>query len=58
MENSIEWYKTLSVNQKINLKECFILLCGMEWHEISFLFSIGEKITMAHQKMKLEGFDV
>jgi hypothetical protein len=54
----MEWYKTLDVNQKINLKACCEMLCGISWYDLGLLFSFAEKIAIVHSKLKLEGFDV
>lgn len=55
---SIEWYKKLDLHQKINLKDIFNLLCGVGWSEISFIIPLRERIGIAHNKLKMEGFDV
>ena len=57
-DKAIAWYKTLDLNQKINIKGCFDLLCGMGWQEIAFIIPLGERIKLAYDKLKLEGFDV
>jgi hypothetical protein len=48
----------LDLNQKINLKEIFVLLCGMEWSAIAFIIPLRQRIDLAYNKMKKEGFDV
>ena len=55
---SIEWYKSLDSHQKINLKDIFILLCGIGWSEISFIIPLRERIEISYNKLKMEGFDV
>lgn len=57
-KESIEWYKTLDLNQRINLKECCILLTGIEYHDLTKLFSLREVIKLLYNKLKMEGFDV
>jgi hypothetical protein len=32
-------------------------LCGVGWSELSFLFSISERINIGYNKLKAEGFD-
>ena len=54
----MKWYKSLSIDQKINAKECFELLCGMKFEQLSFLFSFAERIEIMHDKLVAEGFDV
>ena len=54
----MEWYKSLNVNMKINAKECFILLTGMDWHHAGKLFSMRERINIMYDKLRIEGFAV
>ena len=54
----MDWYKSLSINQKINLKKYFKIICGATWSELSFIFSMKEKIELIRDKLELEGFDV
>lgn len=56
--NSLEWYKKMDLHQRINLKEIFILLCGVEWSKISFIIPLRQRIDIAYNKLKIEGFDV
>ena len=51
----IEWYKSLTVHEKINIKECFKLACGIKFEELAFLFSFKERIKILHNKLTLEG---
>lgn len=48
-------YKTLTIHKKITVKETFVLLCGIRWEDLSFLFSIEERIEIYYNKLKLEG---
>jgi len=52
---AIEWYKSLSLNQKFGLKECAVLICGMKWEHFSIIFSPRERINILYDKLKLEG---
>ena len=53
------WYKTLEQEQRINLKDCMILVCGVSWENLTKLgFGFIEKIEILHSKLKREGFDV
>lgn len=54
----MEWYKSLTIEQKINLKDCCALITGMTWEELSILFSFREKIRLIHKKLQLEEFEV
>tara|TARA_R110000796_G_scaffold33305_3_gene86560 strand:- start:735 stop:902 length:168 start_codon:yes stop_codon:yes gene_type:complete len=54
----MDWYKNLSINQKINLKSCFKLICGASWIELSSIFSMKDKIELIRNKLEIEGFDV
>jgi hypothetical protein len=50
-QTSIEWYKSLDVNMRINVKDVFILLTGIDFSRLNFLFSYREKIEIMHQKL-------
>lgn len=54
----MEWYKRLTINQRINAKECFELLCGVGFQEIGSILSLRERIDLMFEKLKIEGFDV
>ena len=56
--DGIEWYKTLSLEQKLGLKECTHLLTGMKWENYTILFSPRQRIEILYNKLKLGGFDV
>lgn len=36
---AVSWYKSLSLNQKMALKEVSALICGMKWEDFNILFS-------------------
>lgn len=54
----IEWYKKLSIEQKLALKECAVLLTGIKWEDYTILFTPRQRIEILYDKLKLEGFDV
>ena len=56
MENKtpINWYKSLSINQRINLKEITGDICGMRWSDFNILFTPSERLQIIYQKLKLE----
>ena len=54
----MNWYKTLSIEQKINLKELCPLICGAEFSSLVIILGFKLTINTLHQKLKLEGFDV
>lgn len=51
----IEWYKSLSVHYKVNLKECAVFICGMSWDNMSIFFDMREKLDILHEKLIIEG---
>jgi hypothetical protein len=55
---AVSWYKSLSLNQKMALKEVSVLICGMKWEDFNILFSPLERLEILHNKLMLEGFDV
>ena len=52
----MKWYKTLNVHQRINAKDCFILLCGVDFQAINCILSLRDRINLLEEKLKLEGF--
>jgi hypothetical protein len=58
MNINMDWYKTLSIHQKINAKNCFELATGIEFSALSLLFSYKERIDMLYNKLLIEGFNV
>lgn len=54
----MKWYLTLTIDQKINLKELFVLITGIDWVMAGLLFSFTERISLVHEKLKIEGFPV
>ncbi len=56
--SAVNWYKSLTINQKIALKEVAILICGLKWEDFNILYTPRERIEILHNKLMLEGFDV
>jgi hypothetical protein len=54
----MNWYKSLTVEQKINLKECCSLIVRMTWNEMGLFFSFQERINILYHKLDVEGFQV
>lgn len=54
----MKWYKTLDINQRINLKDNLELILGATFSGLRLLFSTREIIEMAHYKLKKEGFNI
>jgi len=55
---AVSWYKSLSLNQKMALKELSEIICGMKWEDFNILFSPRERLEILRNKLMLEGFDV
>lgn len=53
-QTALNWYKTLSIHQRLGLKECSALICGLEWASFNLLFSPRERIEILYEKLKLE----
>jgi len=49
------WYRSLTLNQRINLKDCFHLLTGIDFQSIGFMFTLRERINILYGKLKFEG---
>lgn len=58
MSKSLEWYKKLDLNQRINLKELTEIICGMPYTFMIKVFGFKEAIFHIHSKLEMEGFDV
>lgn len=54
----MEWYLTLDINKRIQCKDCFILLCGVDFQLLGKLLTFKERINILYQKLQLEGFDI
>tara|TARA_R110000868_G_C10370769_1_gene718341 strand:- start:137 stop:301 length:165 start_codon:yes stop_codon:yes gene_type:complete len=54
----MSWYKTLSIEQRINLRIVCVDLCGVEFSALTKLLGLRMTIEAIHQKLKLEGFEV
>jgi hypothetical protein len=54
----MKWYKSLNIHAKINAKNCFQLLTGTKFGDLSFLFSFEERINIMYNKLKIEGFEI
>ena len=54
----MEWYKTLDINTRINLKDSFQLIVGYSFSDLGRLFSFKARIEICHSKLLLEGFNV
>lgn len=51
----MNWYKSLSVQQRINLKECCVLIVGASWEQLGLFFNMRERIEILETKLKMEG---
>lgn len=54
----MNWYKTLTIEQRINLKDLSESICGVKYADLIRLFGMKHTIELLHQKLKLEGFYV
>ena len=55
MTKSLQWYKSLSLEQKFGLKEASAIICGIKWEDFTLLFSGSERIEILYNKLILEG---
>ena len=53
---AINWYKSLTLHQKMELRDLTMLICGMRWEDFNILFSPRERLEILYNKLKLEGF--
>lgn len=54
----MNWYKTLSRQQKLKIRECFELACGITLNQSLRIFSFSECMDMLESKLKAEGFNI
>lgn len=54
MSKSLQWYKSLTLNQRFLLKEMSSAICGMKWEDFTILFSGKERIEILYNKLVLE----
>jgi len=55
VKKSLQWYKSLSLEQKFGLKESSAIICGIKWEDFTLLFSGSERIEILYNKLILEG---
>lgn len=55
MNESLQWYKSLTLEQKFGLKKASALICGMKWEDFTILFSGKQRIEILYNKLILEG---
>lgn len=54
----MNWYKTLTIEQRINLKDLCPIICGAEFSGLVRILGFKLTINTLYEKLKLEGFDV
>lgn len=55
----MKWYLNLNIDQKINLKQLCVIICGINFETLSlFNFSFKDKISLIYDKLKYEGFEI
>ena len=51
----MKWYNSLSINQKINLKQISHLITGMEFSDMVYLLGFNLSINTLYEKLVIEG---
>ena len=54
-QGGMKWYRSLSINQRINAKGCFVLACGISWEDLAFMLTMRERIEVIYKKLVSEG---
>lgn len=54
----MNWYKTLNIHARINAKVCFELLTGVKFEDLSFIFTLKERMDIMENKLKMERFEL
>jgi len=52
----MNWYKTLTIEQRINLKELSELICGIRFETLISIFGFYDAIELLYNKLQIEGF--
>ena len=55
---AVNWYRSLTIQQKLALKELSQDICGFSWRLLGEIFTPRERIELLHQKLQMEGFVV
>jgi len=48
---AVSWFKQLTPNQRITIKEEMITLCGVGWSDVNFLFKFDVRLNLVYQKL-------
>lgn len=52
MDNeSLNWWRGITVMQRITLKELFPLICGVGWQEVGFIIDLRTRIDLLYNKL-------
>jgi hypothetical protein len=54
----MKWYKSLSIEQKINLKYLSSSICGIQFSSIVSVLGFRLAINTLYEKLKIEGFNI
>lgn len=54
----MKWYRSLSIQQRINMKALSETITGIPFTALVSLFGLRQSIEMIHEKLKMEGFNV
>ena len=54
----MNWYKTLNIEQRINLKDLSESICGIRYTTLVMLFGMRQTIELLYFKLQEEGFNV
>lgn len=54
----MNWYKTLGIMQRINLKELAPDIIGQRFSDIVKLLGFRETVNVVYNKLRMEGYDV
>jgi hypothetical protein len=50
-----QWYRSLSVTQRLTLKTTFVDVCGITWEGAGVVLDMRERIAVYHGKLVAEG---
>ena len=58
MIDYMDWYKSLSIHQRINLKKIADIITGLTWAELGVFFTLADRIKIIHKSLINNGFEI
>ena len=52
----MEWYLSLNIHQKVNVKQLSKIITGLTWEELGMIFDFKERVEIITSKLIMEGY--